>query len=119
MQQIFVFGTRGKGRWAMRNIGIRPTDPLGWVVTFAELGTLGPRLLVRNHRSVDPIVGTGAANVSLTSYGKRIATVWLLAVVEDDDVGVIGVDDDALMRTPRSTVASGAFVISVTGSSSR
>lgn len=44
---------------------------------------------------------------------------WLLAVVEDDDVGVIGVDDDALMRTPRSTVASGAFVISVTGSSSR
>jgi hypothetical protein len=43
----------------------------------------------------------------------------LLAVVEDDDVGVIGVDDDALMRTPRSTVASGAFVISVTGSSSR
>ncbi len=44
---------------------------------------------------------------------------WVLAVVEDDDVGVIGVDDDALMRTPRSTVASGAFVISVTGSSSR
>lgn len=43
----------------------------------------------------------------------------VLAVVEDDDVGVIGVDDDALMRTPRSTVASGAFVISVTGSSSR
>jgi hypothetical protein len=42
-----------------------------------------------------------------------------LAVVEDDDVGVIGVDGDALMSTPRSTVASGAFVISVTGSSSR
>ena len=76
MQQIFVFGTRGKGRWAMRNIGIRPTDALGWMFTFAELGTLGPRLLVRNHRSVDPIVGTGAANVSLTSYGKRISTVW-------------------------------------------
>lgn len=76
MQQIFVFGTRGKGRWAMRNIGIRPTDALGWMFTFAELGTLGPRLLVRNRRSVDPIVGTGAANVSLTSYGKRISTVW-------------------------------------------
>ncbi|KPN47209.1 hypothetical protein [Mycobacterium intracellulare] len=43
----------------------------------------------------------------------------LLAVTEDDDVDVIGVDDDALIRTPRSTVASGAFVISVTGSSSR
>jgi hypothetical protein len=43
----------------------------------------------------------------------------LIIALEDDDVGVIGVDDDALMRTPRSTVASGAFVISVTGSSSR
>jgi len=56
--------------------------------------------------------------------GKYIASLTrcagsVLAVVEDDDVGVIGVDDDALMRTPRSTVASGAFVISVTGSSSR
>ncbi|TLH65811.1 hypothetical protein C1S79_16710 [Mycolicibacterium phocaicum] len=61
---------------AVRNIGIQPTDPLGWMFTFAELGTLGPRLLVRNRRSVDPIVGTGAANVSLTSYGKRISTVW-------------------------------------------
>lgn len=43
----------------------------------------------------------------------------MLAVVEDDDVGVIGVDDGALMRTPRSTVASGALVVSVTGSLSR
>jgi len=43
----------------------------------------------------------------------------LLAVAEDDDVGVIGVDDDVVMRTPRSLVASGALVISVTGSSSR
>ncbi len=55
--------------------------------------------------------------------GNISGVAWLrsvvLAVVEDDDVGVIGVDDDALMRTPRSTVASGAFVISVTGSSSR
>lgn len=45
--------------------------------------------------------------------------VWVLAVAEDDDVGVIGVDDDVVMRTPRSLVASGALVISVTGSSSR
>jgi hypothetical protein len=46
-------------------------------------------------------------------------TRGVLAVTEDDDVGVIGVDDDALMRTPRSPVASGALVISVTGSSPR
>ena len=61
---------------AVRNIGIQPTDPLGWAFAFAELGTLVPRLLVRNHRSVESDVGTGAANVSLTSYGKRISTVW-------------------------------------------
>ncbi len=60
----------------MRNIGTDPTDPLGWMLTFAEFCTLRPRLRVRNHRSLEPVVGTGAANVSLTSYGKRIATVW-------------------------------------------
>ena len=60
----------------MRNIGVDPTDPLGWVLTFAEFGTLRSRLSVRNHRSLELVVGTGAANVSLTSYGKRIATVW-------------------------------------------
>jgi len=42
-----------------------------------------------------------------------------LAVAVDEDVGVIGVDDDVLMRTPRSPVASGALVISVTGFSPR
>ena len=60
-----------------------------------------------------------AAAARIVDPPLRIAPALLLAVVEDDDVGVIGVDDDALMRTPRSTVASGAFVISVTGSSSR
>lgn len=76
LQQSFVFATRGKAGGAMRNIGIQPTDPLGWVCTFAELGTLGARLLARNHRSAESVVGTGTANVSLTSYGKRISTVW-------------------------------------------
>ena len=62
--------------------------------------------------------GDKASSVSV-SYRRADDLSEVLAVVEDDDVGVIGVDDDALMRTPRSTVASGAFVISVTGSSSR
>ena len=52
-------------------------------------------------------------------FGVAIALIHMLAVAEDDDVGVIGVDDDVVMRTPRSLVASGALVISVTGSSSR
>ena len=59
------------------------------------------------------------AGVVIEQSGYSFALSSVLAVVEDDDVGVIGVDDDALRRTPRSTVASGAFVISVTGSSSR
>ena len=62
-------------------------------------------------------LGAGAG-LAVSNLVVLIANVTM-AVVEDDDVGVIGVDDDALMRTPRSTVASGAFVISVTGSSSR
>ncbi|WP_234880491.1 hypothetical protein [Mycolicibacterium phocaicum] len=51
------------------------------------------------------------STLSLVSGFLKIASgVMVLAVVEDDDVGVIGVDDDALMRTPRSTVASGAVL---------
>ncbi len=60
----------------MRNIGVDPTDPLGWMLTLAEFCTLRPRLLVRNHKSAESVIGSAAANVSLTSYGKRISTVW-------------------------------------------
>jgi hypothetical protein len=60
------------------------------------------------------------AATDLVAWAKLIGfTDHLLAVAEGDDVGVIGVDDDVVMRTPRWPVASGAFVISVTGSSSR
>ena len=41
-----------------------------------EFLVLQPKLLVVNRRSSTPIIGTGDANVSLTSYGKRIHTVW-------------------------------------------
>ena len=67
----------------MRNIGVDPTDPLGWVLTFAEFGTLRSRLSVRNHRSLELVVGTGAAtaeamrhlgleNVGRVRVGKSI-----------------------------------------------
>jgi len=60
----------------MRNNGVLPRDPLVMAAALAELAALGPRLRARNARSTAPIVGDGAANVSLTSYGARIATVW-------------------------------------------
>ncbi|WP_204354848.1 hypothetical protein [Mycolicibacterium llatzerense] len=60
----------------MRNSGVDPTDLLGWMLPFAEYGALRPRLWLRNRTSTEPVIGTGAANVSLTSYGKRISTVW-------------------------------------------
>jgi hypothetical protein len=41
-----------------------------------------------------------------------------LRVVEGDDDGVIGVDDDAVRERPRSGVVSGAVVGVVTGWSS-
>lgn len=89
----------------MRNIGIDPTDPVGWALTFAEFGTLSARLHIRNHRSVDPIVGDGAANVSLTSYGKRISTVW--QTIETIGAGtvkphrlILWLDDDDAFANP-------------------
>lgn len=68
---------------------------------------------------VGPALDAAQARSPVSVLAFAVDGAVVLAVVEDDDVGVIGVDDDALMRTPRSTVASGAFVISVTGSSSR
>lgn len=44
--------------------------------TLLEFALLSARLILTNHRSTMPIVGDGEANVSLTTYGKRIATVW-------------------------------------------
>jgi len=45
-------------------------------LALAELGALGAQLRSHNNGSAEMVVGDGAANVSLTSYGKRISTVW-------------------------------------------
>ncbi|BBZ53353.1 hypothetical protein MPHO_03450 [Mycolicibacterium phocaicum] len=104
---------------------VGPMDNNAYLITCSATGkTLlidaandGPAL-VELIRSQAPDVELIVTSHQHFDHWQALAEV-VLAVVEDDDVGVIGVDDDALMRTPRSTVASGAFVISVTGSSSR
>lgn len=54
-----------------------------------------------------PLFGAGL----FTSGGWMV-----LAVTVDDDVGVIGIDDEGSMRTAPLAVVSGAVVVSVTGS---
>ncbi|MET4429811.1 hypothetical protein [Mycolicibacterium sp. 624] len=58
------------------NTGVYPTSFFGRCRALAEFAMLWPRLVLTNHRSKAPIVGVGDANVSLTTYGRRIATVW-------------------------------------------
>ncbi len=60
----------------MRNTGAIPKNPIKYLPALAEFLVQEPRLRVVNHRSTAPIVGDAPANVSLTSYGARIATVW-------------------------------------------
>lgn len=60
----------------MRNTGAIPKNPIRWSLAVTEFLAQEPKLRILNHRSPSPIIGDGDANVSLTSYGKRIATVW-------------------------------------------
>jgi hypothetical protein len=60
----------------MRNTGAIPKNPIRWSLAVTEFLAQEPKLRIVNHRSPSPIIGDGDANVSLTSYGKRIATVW-------------------------------------------
>lgn len=60
----------------MRNTGAIPKNPIKYLPALAEFLAQEPKLRVINHRSSAPIVGDGDANVSLTSYGRRIGTVW-------------------------------------------
>ncbi|MUL46969.1 hypothetical protein FZI85_03340 [Mycobacterium sp. CBMA293] len=89
----------------MRNTGVDPTNPIGWALAFAEFGTMSPRLRARNRRSVELVVGNGTANVSLTSYGKRISTVW--QTIETIGAGtvkprrlILWLDDSAAIAHP-------------------
>jgi hypothetical protein len=60
----------------MRNTGVYPADRLAWALADTGRALLRLRLRVTNHLSTEPVVGSGDTNVSLTSYGNRIATVW-------------------------------------------
>jgi hypothetical protein len=55
---------------------------------------------------------------SWTTFHTRIAARGLVAVIQDDDDGVIDVDEDRVMRTAPFGVVSGAVVTVVTRLSS-
>lgn len=58
------------------NSGVGPRNPVAFCAAVSEFVRLSLRLRRANRSSDFPIVGDADANVSLTSYGKRIATVW-------------------------------------------
>lgn len=61
---------------ATRNTGANPQGPLTFCATLTELAAEHVRLRRANRMSTAGILGNADANVSLTSYGKRIASVW-------------------------------------------
>ncbi|MDX1872735.1 hypothetical protein SBI67_11420 [Mycolicibacterium sp. 120266] len=61
---------------ATHNTGTNPTNPLTWCAAVAEYTALSVQLGHVNRTSTAEIVGNADVNVSLTSYGNRIATVW-------------------------------------------
>ncbi|GAS96159.1 uncharacterized protein RMCC_3125 [Mycolicibacterium canariasense] len=60
----------------MRNTGVLPGNGMQLGMALVEFATLNMRLWLRNRRCDTPVVGDGAADVSLTSHGHRIGTVW-------------------------------------------
>jgi hypothetical protein len=96
-----VSGSRG----AMRNTGVYPTCLRDWILSYTEFGLLSSRLRVRNRKSTESIVGSGDANVSLTSFGRRIGTVW--KTIETIGLGtvkprrvILWLDDGAVVADP-------------------
>lgn len=99
----------GLGGHAMRNTGAIPKNPIRWTFAFTEFVAQEPILRVVNHRSTSPIVGDGDANVSLTSYGKRIGTVW--KTIETIGGGtvkprriILWLDDAAVLANPPASL---------------
>lgn len=91
------------------NTGVNPTSLLDWCRALFEFATLWPRLELTNHRSKSPIVGDGDANVSLTTYGKRIATVWkTIETIGNGTVRprrlILWLDDAATVANPPATL---------------
>ncbi|BBX82533.1 hypothetical protein MAUB_04060 [Mycolicibacterium aubagnense] len=89
----------------MHNTGINPKTPVDWVLTWAEFVLLSPRLRLLNRNSTDLVIGDGDANVSLTSYGKRISSVW--QTIETIGLGtvkphrlILWLDDDTVVNDP-------------------
>lgn len=50
---------------------------VGWNLQLGAAAVHCAMLRRRNRNSDEPVTGSGAVNVSLTSYGKRLSTVWL------------------------------------------
>lgn len=93
----------------MRNTGAIPKNPVKYLPALAEFLALEPRLRATNHRSSSPIVGDGDATVCLTSYGKRIDTVW--KTIETIGAGtvkprrmILWLDDMAACANPPATL---------------
>ncbi len=61
---------------ATRNTGSNPRGPVAFGAALIELATQHIQLRHANRTSRASILGDADANVSLTSYGKRISTVW-------------------------------------------
>lgn len=92
-----------------RNNGANPTSVWGWFRAIVEFVSLGPRLSLTNRRSTNPIIGVGNANVSLTTYGRRTATVW--KTIETIGAGtvrpgrvILWLEDAAVVANPPRTL---------------
>jgi hypothetical protein len=60
----------------MRNTGAIPKNPVKYLSALSEFAVQALKLRGVNQWSTSSIIGDGDANVSLTSYGTRIHTVW-------------------------------------------
>lgn len=91
------------------NTGVDPRTPVALARAFTEFALLGPRLLLTNRQSTRPVIGAGPANVSLTTYGKRIDTVW--KTIETIGSGtvrprrlILWLDHEATVANPPATL---------------